>query len=172
MGAALIHLGGGQRTGARRSATSSSRSASDNGRARWYPWSRSAPWARTLDSRVASSTPTEVSGQGDPGARDIEGGFDLRDGSLSLAVSAAAQTLPPGWNGETPRGMVLWSGPWRTPARRVDANAFVNAVAVRALEREQARIAEQKRQDLERLRALTTQPAPALSPDGPAAPAH
>ncbi len=114
----------------------------------------------------------DVKGQGDPGAQGIEAGFDLRDASLSLAVSAPVQTLPPSWNGETPRGIVLWSGPWRTPERRIDANAFVNAVAVRALEREQARIVEQKRQDLERLRALTTPPAPSLSPEVPTSPAH
>jgi hypothetical protein len=54
------------------------------------------------------------------------------------------------------------------PSRRVDATSFVNAVAMRALDREHARIEMQKRQDQERLRAISAQPA---APDAPAQPA-
>jgi hypothetical protein len=103
----------------------------------------------------------------DAGAQALEAGFDLRDASFWLAVSAAAQNLPAGWDGPAPRGAVVWSGPWRTPSRRTDATAFVNAVAMRALEREHARIELQKRQDQERVRALSAQPT---VPDAPAQP--
>ncbi|WP_296709646.1 hypothetical protein [Rhodoblastus sp.] len=104
----------------------------------------------------------------DAGAQGLEAGFDLRDASFSLALSSAAQELPEGWDAPAPRGAVVWSGPWRMPSRRVDATSFVNAVAMRALDREHARIEMQKRQDLERLRAISAQPA---VPDAPAQPA-
>jgi hypothetical protein len=103
----------------------------------------------------------------DEGAQGLEAAFDLRDASFSLALSAAAQDLPGGWSGAPPRGAVVWGGPWRTPSRRVDATSFVNAVAMRALDREHARIELQKRQDQERVRALSAQPA---APDAPAQP--
>jgi AsmA family len=94
----------------------------------------------------------------DDGGKGIEASFDLRDASLSLAFSATAQNLPAGWTAPAPGGSVIWSGPWRSPARRVDAAAFVDAVATRALDREQARIEKQKKQDRERLRALSAEP--------------
>jgi hypothetical protein len=103
----------------------------------------------------------------DAGAQGLEGGFDLRDASFSLAVSASAQEFPAGWEGPAPRGAVVWSGPWRMPSRRVDATSFVNAVAMRALDREHARIELQKRQDQERMRALS---APPVAPEVPAQP--
>jgi hypothetical protein len=104
----------------------------------------------------------------DPGAQGLEAGFDLRDASFSLALFASAQNLPAGWDGPAPLGAVVWSGPWRAPSRRTDATAFVNSVAMRALEREYARIELQKRQDQERARAQSAQPA---VPDASAQPA-
>jgi hypothetical protein len=85
----------------------------------------------------------------------VEASYDWRDAAFSLSVSLAAQTAPPGGTA-TPRGKVVWAGPWASPARRVDATSFVNAVATRELEREQARIERLKTQDRERLRALQT----------------
>jgi hypothetical protein len=104
-------------------------------------------------------------------ARGIEASLDVRDGSLTVSVAEALRELPPGWaswpGGQPPRAAAIWSGPWRKPVRRVEADAFVNAVATRALEREQARIEQQKREDQERLRALQAQP---VLPDLPPAP--
>jgi hypothetical protein len=85
----------------------------------------------------------------------LEGVFDLRDAGLTLALSVAAQKTPPNAMAAPPRGKVIWSGLWSAPVRRVDATGFVNAVAVRALEREQARIEVLKTQDRARLRALS-----------------
>lgn len=85
-------------------------------------------------------------------APGIEGFFDLRDGAISLAVTLVARHLPEGWTAPPPRGIAIWSGAWASPVRRVDSAAFVNAVAARALEREQARIERQKAQDRERFR--------------------
>ena len=83
----------------------------------------------------------------------LEGVFDLRDAGLTLALSVAAQKTP---NGTAPaRGKVVWSGAWSAPVRSVDASGFVNAVAMRALEREQARIEGLREQDRARLRALS-----------------
>ena len=83
----------------------------------------------------------------------LEGAFDLRDANLTLALSIAAQKTP---NGMPPaRGKVVWSGVWPASVRRVDATGFVNAVAMRALEREQARIEVLRAQDRARLRALS-----------------
>ena len=84
----------------------------------------------------------------------LEGVFDLRDGGLTLALSIAAQKTPPNATAP-PRGKVVWSGAWSAPVRRVDATGFVNAVAMRALEREQARIEVLRAQDRARLRALS-----------------
>ncbi len=80
--------------------------------------------------------------------------YELRDATMALTLSVAAQKAPEGWTAALPRAGVVWAGPWSAPTRRVEATAFVNAVAVRALEREQARIEEMKARDRERLRAL------------------
>jgi hypothetical protein len=53
------------------------------------------------------------------------------------------------------RGKVVWSGVWPASVRHVDATGFVNAAAMRALEREQARIEVLRAQDRARLRALS-----------------
>ena len=83
----------------------------------------------------------------------LEGAFDLRDANLTLALSIAAQKTP---NGMAPaRGKVVWSGVWPASVRHVDATGFVNAAAMRALEREQARIEVLRAQDRARLRALS-----------------
>ena len=83
----------------------------------------------------------------------LEGVYDLRDAGLTLALSVAAQKGPNGT--APPRGKVVWSGAWSAPVRHVDAAGFVNAVALRALEREQARIEGLREQDRARLRALS-----------------
>ncbi len=107
---------------------------------------------RLADGQLAL-TPADQGGQG------IDAGFDLRDATLSLVYSSKAHALPDGWTAPAPAGSVAWSGPWRAPARKVDAAAFVDAVATRALDREQARIEKQKEEDRARLRALSAQPA-------------
>ena len=84
----------------------------------------------------------------------LEGVYDLRDAGLTLSLSVAAQKTPPNETAP-PRGKVVWSGAWSAPVRHVDATGFVNAVAVRALEREQARIEGLREQDRARLRALS-----------------
>ncbi len=111
-----------------------------------------AGFAVRLAGGQLALTPADEGGQG------VDAGFDLRDATLSLVFSATAQHLPAGWTAPAPRGSAAWSGPWRSPARKVDASAFVDAVATRALEREQARIEKQKKEDRERLRALSAQP--------------
>jgi hypothetical protein len=85
--------------------------------------------------------------------------FDLSDASMALALSLVAGQKPEGWTAPLPRAGVIWEGAWRDrtwqePTRRLDASDFINAVAARALEREQARIEGLRRQDRERLRAL------------------
>jgi hypothetical protein len=87
-------------------------------------------------------------------APGLETSFDLSDANMALALSLGATKKPEGWTAPSPRATVIWEGPWREPTRRVDATDFINAVAARALEREQARIESLRRQDLERRRAL------------------
>ena len=97
----------------------------------------------------------------------LEFTIDLRDTGMALILSAQAQKPPEGWSAEPPGAGVIWSGAWAAPSRRIDSIAFVNAVAARALEREQARIEKLKAQDRERLRALSAPPAsepPASAP--------
>jgi hypothetical protein len=84
----------------------------------------------------------------------LEGAFDLRDAGLTLALSIAAQKTRADGT-QPPRGKVVWSGAWSAPVRHVDATGFVNAVALRALDREQARIEVMRAQDRARLRALS-----------------
>jgi uncharacterized protein involved in outer membrane biogenesis len=88
-------------------------------------------------------------------SKALEGSFDLRDAGLTLALSVAAQKAPTGGPQPPPRGKVVWSGAWSAPVRHVDATGFVNAVALRALDREQARIEVMRAQDRARLRALS-----------------
>ena len=95
----------------------------------------------------------------DESARGLEVGFDLRDATFSLRATVAARNLPAGWNAPAPAGAAVWSGSWRTPTRRIESTGFVNAVAIRALEREQARIEKQKEEDRERLRQLAAPPS-------------
>jgi hypothetical protein len=87
-------------------------------------------------------------------APGLETSFDLSDASMALALSLGATKKPEGWTAPLPRATVIWEGPWREPTRRVDASDFINSVAARALEREQARIESLRRQDQERRRAL------------------
>jgi hypothetical protein len=94
----------------------------------------------------------------------LEISYDLRDATMALILSAGARRAPEGWTATLPRAEVVWSGPWSAPARRIESTAFVNAVAARALEREQTRIEEMKARDRERLRALAPPSAPAAVP--------
>jgi hypothetical protein len=90
----------------------------------------------------------------------LEFSFDLSDARMALALSIMARQKPEGWTAPLPRAGVVWEGPWRQPTRRLEVAEFINAVAARALEREQARIESlrrqdmQRRQEVERLRAL------------------
>ena len=70
--------------------------------------------------------------------------LDLRDNSLDLALTVAAQKLPRHWNQPAPAAHVIWSGAFAAPERRIEAGPFINALAMRALEREQAQIDAQK----------------------------
>ncbi len=113
--------------------------------------------ARLADGRLALSRAKDVAPQ-------VEFSFDVRDAGMALALSVAAQHAPPGWRDALPRAGVIWAGPWPSPSRRVDSTEFINAVAARALEREEARIQALKAQDRERMRQLAApepqQPAP------------
>ncbi|MBB4199509.1 hypothetical protein CCR94_01375 [Rhodoblastus sphagnicola] len=104
--------------------------------------------------------------------------YDLKD--LSFALTSAL----PGRRAE-----LTWSGPWSAPERKLDASGFVNAAAMKALEREQARIAQQREQDRQRKAEVERQrkedeqrrqaeraqklqqPAPQPTPPAPAEPA-
>jgi hypothetical protein len=90
---------------------------------------------------------------------ELEFSFDLSDASMALILSTVAQKRPDGWTAPLPRAGVTWAGSWSAPVRRVAAMGFINAVATRALEREQARIEKLKQRDRERLRALAPQQA-------------
>ena len=87
-----------------------------------------------------------------PVASEIDGTLDLRRPSLALRAKETLLTLPDGWSGAVPSVVVAWTGPMRAPERAIDVNAFINAVAARALARETARI-EAYEQDI-RERAL------------------
>jgi hypothetical protein len=106
----------------------------------------------SLSARLADGK-LQLSGQ--EGAEPkLELAYDLRDATMALTLSIAAQKAPAGWTATLPRAEVVWSGPWSAPARRVESTSFVNAVATRALERELARVEAMKARDRERLRAL------------------
>ena len=66
--------------------------------------------------------------------------FNLRDTTLLLRTVVTATDRPKDWKGEPPQVTVTWSGPPLTPNRDIDAAAFVNGLAARAIARDQERI--------------------------------
>jgi hypothetical protein len=70
--------------------------------------------------------------------------------SLTFELASA---LPNG------RDDLTWSGAWSSPSRKVNATTFVSIAATKALEREQARIAQQRELDRQRKAELERQRA-------------
>lgn len=66
--------------------------------------------------------------------------LDLGTLSLNLRTTLTAVATPAEWKSDPPQITVLWKGPLAAPTRDVDAGAFVNGLAARAIAREQDRI--------------------------------
>ncbi len=66
--------------------------------------------------------------------------FDLRRGALAQALSFIMQPPPKGWTGAPPQVFVQFKGPIGAPAVEIDAAALSNALSLRAIQRESARI--------------------------------
>ena len=66
-------------------------------------------------------------------------GYDLRTGVFSANTSLTT-TPPKNWSGPAPAVELNWRGPFAAPTRLIDANALANALASRAIERNQAKI--------------------------------
>ena len=73
-------------------------------------------------------------------APDLTATVDLRKLSIEARALLGPDTLPKDWSGQTPRLAVTWRGAWNAPQRDLDASAFVNLLATRAISREAARI--------------------------------
>ena len=73
-------------------------------------------------------------------APQFSAAIDLRRMSLEARVPLPTGDLPKNWNGASPQIAALWRGPLIAPQRDLEAGAFVNALAVRAIARESARI--------------------------------
>ena len=66
-------------------------------------------------------------------------GYDLRTGVFSANTSLTSMP-PKNWSGPAPAVELSWRGPFAAPTRLIDANALANALASRAIERNQAKI--------------------------------
>jgi hypothetical protein len=73
-------------------------------------------------------------------ASQFSAAIDLRRMSLEARVPLPAGDLPKNGNGASPQIAALWRGPLIAPQRDLEAGAFVNALAARAIARESARI--------------------------------
>lgn len=73
-------------------------------------------------------------------APGVETGLDLRTLSLDQRNRLAAPTAPKGWKGAPPEADVRFTGAISAPQRSVDGSALTQALAARAIAREQARI--------------------------------
>lgn len=74
----------------------------------------------------------------------VNGLFDIRDLSLDQESVLGLTTLPKNWTGPPPQVTLGWRGKIGDPIQTVDAAAFVNALAARAIARESARIEAQE----------------------------
>ncbi len=66
-------------------------------------------------------------------------GYDVRTGMFS-ANSSLPAAPPKNWVGSAPAIELNWRGPFAAPTRSIDVNALANALASRAIERNQAKI--------------------------------
>ncbi len=89
--------------------------------------------------------------QKDGGARiepgitaNLEASLDLRDLSIDQESILHLVELPRNWSGPPPQISLGWRGVIADPAPMIDAAAFVNALAARAIARESARIEAQE----------------------------
>ena len=73
-------------------------------------------------------------------SQDMSAVLDLRRLGFELRATLPAQNLPSDWNGPPPHVTLVWHGPLSATQRDLDAGAFVNVLASRALVREAARI--------------------------------
>ncbi|MDX7952570.1 hypothetical protein P7D22_15475, partial [Lichenihabitans sp. Uapishka_5] len=64
----------------------------------------------------------------------------LATGQLTLRATLTGAEVPKDWKGDPPAVTVTWRGPLTSPTRAVDAAAFANGLAARAIAREQDRI--------------------------------
>ncbi len=66
--------------------------------------------------------------------------FDFETLALTFKTTVVAAELPREWKGDPPQLSVTWKGPLDAPSRDLDAGAFLNGLAARAIAREQERI--------------------------------
>ena len=69
-----------------------------------------------------------------------DGTFDVRNFEITEKTTVSTTQQPKDWKGDLPQVTVSWAGPIGTPIRSVDAAAFVNGLASRAIARDQERI--------------------------------
>ena len=89
---------------------------------------------------TGTALPATQAPQPAPVASTLEATLDLGQGTLGERVEETLDALPKGWSGPAPSIVLVYSGPVRSPKRRYETGAFINAVATRALARESARL--------------------------------
>ncbi|MCW6508511.1 AsmA family protein [Lichenifustis flavocetrariae] len=96
----------------------------------------------TAPATIAAGTLRAVGlqSQGPLATTSSEVAFDLRSLQFTLRTTLTTVDLPKDWKGDPPQVTVTWRGPLTTPTREVDAGAFVNGLAARAIARDQERI--------------------------------
>ena len=71
---------------------------------------------------------------------DFSAGLDLVKGTLDQRLALTLHALPKDWTGPPPQVTLNFKGPIASQSRTIEADAFVNALAARAIMRESARI--------------------------------
>ncbi len=75
---------------------------------------------------------------------DLDAVVDLHDLTLAQTSALSLAAVPKNWNGALPQVALSWNGNIASPTQSLDAAAFVNALAARAIARQSARIQAQE----------------------------
>ena len=93
--------------------------------------------ARSFDATLASGVLRLTPSAGGP---ELALSVDLKSLSVDQRATLADPSPPKDWNEAAPQASIVWRGPLANPARAIDAASLGNALSIRAIARETARM--------------------------------
>jgi hypothetical protein len=110
---------------------------------------RNAEFEGGLAAGILRLTPKAGAKQENPSTdqaitTSLQANIDFRNLSLDQRTLLTLDNLPKNWKAAPPQVALVSKGPLLTPSREIEAAAFINALAARAITRESARIEEQE----------------------------